>query len=119
MRGTSMWNERLKPAACCVVIGVALAVQVVVAIDVKVDFDKRFDFKMARSWSWKPDEPGFVRMARTPDDDPETMRKRAEPIIMSAVSTELDRRGLQVATEKPDLFVTYFLLLSTSASAQT
>ena len=51
--------------------GVAIAVQTVVAVDVKVDFDKNFDFKTVRRWAWNPDEAGYVRMARTPDDDPD------------------------------------------------
>jgi hypothetical protein len=88
-------------------------------MDVKVEFDKAFDFKPMRTWGWNPSAPGRVTMARTADDDPEAMRKRAEPIVVEAVTTEIARRGLTAATGEPDLTVTYYLLLTTSMSAQT
>jgi hypothetical protein len=99
--------------------GVALAVQAALAIDVKIDVDKTFDFKSARTWAWNAAGPGKVMMARTADDNPETMQKQAEPIILEAVTAEIGRRGLQQATAAPDLFVTYYLLLTTGTSAQT
>lgn len=89
----------------------------VLAIDVKIDHDKRFDFKSAQTWTWSA-KPGDVKMARTQDDDPEAMRKIAEPVIMSAVASELTRRGLKQAPDAP-LAVTYYLLLSIDASSQT
>jgi hypothetical protein len=58
-------------------------------------------------------------MARTQQDDPESMRRRAEPIIVDAVTTTIAKKGLQPTTAAPDLTVTYYLLLSTSMSAQT
>ena len=100
-------------------VAVLLAVATAMAVDVKIDFDKTFDFKSARTWAWNPDEPGAVRMARTQDDDPDVARRSAEPVIMAAVASELERRGLQPATATPDLTVKYFLLLSTNMSAQT
>jgi len=99
---------------------IALAVQTLMAVDVKVEFEKTFDFKAVKTWGWKADGPGIVRMARTPDDDPAAMQKRVDPIITSEVISELGKRGLKQATSgTPDVFVTYFLLLSTSGSAQT
>jgi len=100
-------------------VAVLLAAATAIAVDVKIDFDKTFDFKSARTWAWNPDEPGAVRMARAQDDDPEAARRRAEPLIMAAVASEMERRGLQLATATPDLTVKYFLLLSTNMSAQT
>jgi hypothetical protein len=114
-QSTMKWNNRTWAAA----VAVVLAIETAMAVDVTVDFDKAFDFKSARTWAWKADEPGAVRMARTQDDDPEAARARAEPIIMAAVAAELERRGLQRATGTPDLTVGYFLLLSTNLSAQT
>jgi hypothetical protein len=108
-------NRRTWTAA----VAVVLAVETASAVDVKVDFDRRFDFTSARTWAWKADQPGAVRMARSQDDDPEAARMRAEPLIMAAVADELERRGLQRATGTPDLTIGYFLLLSTSQSAQT
>jgi hypothetical protein len=101
------------------VAAVVLAVQTALAVDVKIDADKTFDFKSARTWAWNTAGPGKVMMARTPDDDPESMQKQAEPIILEAVTAEIGRRGLQQATSSPDLFVTYYLLLTTGTSAQT
>jgi Domain of unknown function (DUF4136) len=87
-------------------------------VDVRVAFDKTFDFKPIRTWAWNP-QPGDVKMARTAEDDPEAARKRAEPIILEAVETEMSRLGFKRATSAPDLFVTYYLLLTTTMSAQT
>jgi hypothetical protein len=47
------------------------------------------------------------------------MQKRVEPVIVDAVTTGMRERGLEFAANSPDVFVTYFLLLSTSSSAQT
>ena len=85
----------------------------------KVDFDKTFDFKKVKTWGWHPHGPGDVKMARTQQDDPEAMRKRAEPIIVDAVTTEMGRRGLTPAASAPDVTVIYYLLLTTNMSTQT
>jgi hypothetical protein len=106
-------------SAWVVATAIALAVQTLLAVDVKVEHDKAFNFKEVRTWGWKPDGPGKVIMARTADDDPEAMQKRVEPILMSEVEAQMTNRGLKAATGAPDVFVTYFLLLSTSGSAQT
>jgi hypothetical protein len=100
-----------------IVIALAWAAPAVLAIDVKIDHDKTFDFKGAQTWTWSA-KPGDVKMARTQEDDPEAMRKIAEPVIMSAVANELTRRGLKQAPGAP-LAVTYYLLLSIEASSQT
>jgi len=100
-----------------IVIALAWAAPAVLAIDVKIDHDKTFDFKGAQTWTWSA-KPGDVKMARTQEDDPEAMRKIAEPVIMSSVSNELTRRGLKQAPDAP-LAVTYYLLLSIEASSQT
>ena len=99
------------------VIALAWAAPAVVAIDVKINHDKAFDFSAVQTWMWSA-QPGDVKMARTQEDDPEAMRKIAEPVIMSAVANEMARRGLKQAPGAP-LVVTYYLLLSVSTSAQT
>jgi hypothetical protein len=88
-------------------------------VDVRVEHDKTFNFKPVRTWAWNPGSPGNVRMARTPNDDPDAMKAKAEPWILDAVTTEMKRLGLQQAASQPDLTLTYFLLLSTTASSQT
>ena len=97
-----------------------MTVQATVArVDVKVDFDKTFNFKAVKTWGWNPDGPGEVKMARTQTDDPDSMKKIAEPPILDQVSLEMTRLKLQQASADPDLKVTYYLLLSTNQTAQT
>jgi hypothetical protein len=89
------------------------------AVDVKVDFEKTFDFKAVKTWAWNADAPGDVKMARSATDDPDAMKKRAEPIIMSAVRDEMEKRGWRLTADSPDVRITYFLLLSTNVATQT
>jgi hypothetical protein len=98
---------------------VAGARPLIAGVDVKVNYDKSFDFSKLRTWAWNPQGAGEVKMARTQDDDPELMRQMAEPIVKDAVLTEMNKRGLQQATGDPQLHLTYYLLMSTGASAQT
>ena len=107
-----------KVRASVVIAGIAIAVQAVMAVDVKVQVEKTFDFKAVKTWAWNPEGPGDVKMVRSADDDPDAMRKRAEPIIMKTVLDEMDRRGWRLTTGQPDLSLTYFLLLSTNVTTQ-
>ena len=88
-------------------------------VDVRVAFDKTFDFKSVRTWGWHAEKKGEVMMARTQKDDPEVARKRAEPLIIDAVTTEFAKLKIQPAAADPQVTVTYFLLLTNSTSAQT
>jgi hypothetical protein len=72
-----------------------------------------------RTWAWNRSEAGRVLVARTPQDDPEEIQKRVEPIVMSAVSSEFPKRGLTPAPGAPDVYVTYYVLLTLGSSAQT
>ena len=101
------------------IIAVGAAVSTVMAVDVRFDSDKAFDFSSVRTWSWPPDGAGHVRMARTQLDDPEAVRRDAEPLIMAAVAAEFEKHGVQHTPAAADVTVTYFLLLSTNLSAQT
>ena len=115
-------TERLRRQVTVLTIaaGIAIAAQSGgAAVKTRVDFDKDFEFKQARTWAWNPREAGRVMVARTPDDDPEVIRRRAEPIIITAVSAEMPSRGLKPATGIPDLELNYYLLLTLGASAQT
>ena len=113
-----MIPRRSPRTVAAVLSALALSAHAVSArVDVKVEFNKAFDFKAVRTWAW--DSPrGDVKMARTQEDDPDAMRERAEPIIIDAVTIEMTRRGLQPAFPA-DLVVTYYLLMTTSMSAQT
>ena len=109
-----------KLTGLAIVVAIALAVPSVMAkVKVRADFDKTFDFRQPQTWGWNPKGPGDVIVARTPDDDPEAIQKRAEPLIMNAVSGEMPRRGLKPAAGTPDLTLTYYLLLTVGSSAQT
>src|SRR5262245_37384333 len=110
-----------KPPAWLLAAVLIVAAHAVITawVDVRAEYDKKFDFKPMRTWGWKPDGPGQVYMARTAEDNPEAMRKRAEPIIVDAVTTEIKKTGLERATGAPDLFVTYYLLLTIGENAQT
>jgi hypothetical protein len=88
-------------------------------VDVRVEHDKTFNFKPMRTWAWSQDGPGYVRMARTQQDDPDAAKRKAEPWILDAVASEMTRRGMQRAESEPDLNLTYYLLLSTNMSTQT
>ena len=106
-----------------IVFAIAVAVVVAVqsgsaAVKVRTEVDTKFQFRNARTVGWGP-KPGAVLVARSPDDDGEDIQRRAEPIIIDAVNTELPKRGLALASGMPDLTVTYFLLLTTGDSSQT
>jgi len=112
-----MSSTKRSPALLVIAIALTLAAQVVGALDVRVEFDKMFDFKAMHTWGWNPAGPGDVKMARTQTDDPEDIRRRAEPAIVEEVTSELNRIGLRPAPA-PDLSVTYYLLLTIGSSAQ-
>ncbi len=111
---------RSKVIAFVVAVTLACTAQTARArVDVEVEFDKNFDFKAVRTWGWNAAGPGEVKMARSKEDDGAVMTRKAEPVILDAVSTEMPRRGLQPATAAPDLTLTYYLLLTTGMSTQT
>jgi hypothetical protein len=106
--------------AVAVATGIILTLHVgLAAMSSRVEFDKTFDFTPVRTWAWNAQAAGDVIMARTPDDDKAAMKKLAEPFILDEAATVLASRKLQQATAGPDLTLTYYLLLSTGASAQT
>jgi Domain of unknown function (DUF4136) len=115
-----MKAERRRSLAMVLAWVLAFAGHTVVArVDVRVERDKTFDFKTIRSWGWHPTGPGDVKMARTQNDDPDAIKRIAEPLILDAVEKEMARLKLPRASSDPDLTVRYYLLLSTSFSSQT
>jgi hypothetical protein len=100
-------------------MALALGDHVVLArVDVRVEFDKTFDFKPVQTWGWSPAGPGEIKMARSKYDDPDAMKLKAEPWILSAMATESARRGLRLEPSAPDLTARYYLLLTTNMSTQ-
>ena len=54
-----------------VVAALTLArVVTVEGVEVNIEHDKAFDFKAVRTWAWNPEAAGYVKMARTQEDDP-------------------------------------------------
>lgn len=88
-------------------------------VNTRSAFDKKFDFTQAHTWGWNPKGAGEVVAARTRDDDPQAIKRRAEPLIMAAAAVEMPRRGLTAATADPDLTLTYYLLLTIGDARQT
>jgi hypothetical protein len=103
-----------------IAVSAALAVQsVAAAVKVRTDFNKKFDFRQAHTWAWNPSGEGKVMVARTSKDDPEEVKRLAEPYVLKAVDAEVPRHGLTAAPGKPDLILTYYLLLTIGSTAQT
>ena len=87
-----------KIVALAIVTALALVLHVdLEGVDVRVEHDKAFNFKPVRTWAWNPEGPGNVRMARTPEDDPDAMKRKVEPWILDAVAIEMKSRSLQQA----------------------
>ena len=75
-------------------------------VDVNVEYGKTFDFASVKTWAWSPKGAGDVIIARSKDDDPAAVKRKAEPLILDAVAGELMRKGLQQAASAPDVTVT-------------
>ena len=104
--------------AVIIAAGFVLAVRPgMAAIDVKMNFDKTFDFTKAKTWGWSVGV-GDVVAGRTPKDDPQEIRKRAEPVIVEEVAAQLPARGLKSANDAPDLTLRYYLLLTVGDQMQ-
>jgi len=109
-----------KIVALAIATAMALAFHVSLeGVDVNIEHDKAFDFKSVRTWAWNAKGAGDVIVARTKDDDPAAVKRKAEPLILDAVANELKGRGLQRVESQPDVTVTYYLLLSNNMTAQT
>jgi uncharacterized protein DUF4136 len=117
--GRTYGGPRRGLALLAIAVGVIVAAQSgAAAVKVRSDFDERFDFTTAKTWAWTTPKIGYVVAARTSSDDPDAIQKRAEPIIVEAVTAEMPARGLTSATGTPDLNLTYYLLLTVNTSAQ-
>lgn len=126
VKGRENVSRRRSPGLKCVLILCGIGLSFLNAarpgaagVDVRAEFDKKFDFGKIKTWAWNPAGAGDVKMARTPDDDPESVRKRAEPIIKESVAAELASRKLQLSDANPDVRLTYYLLLTIGTSSQT
>jgi Domain of unknown function (DUF4136) len=124
-KSANVLRHIMKPAKSKIVV-FAIAMVMTLAlhvglegVDVNVEHDKAFDFKSAQTWAWNPKGAGDVIIARTKDDDPAAVKRKAEPLILDAVAAELMRRGLQQAASEPALTLTYYLLLTNNMTTQS
>jgi len=100
--------------------GIALAVQPgAAAVKARINYDKMFDFKQVRTWAWNPAGAGQVVAGRTKDDDPEVVKRLAEPVIFEAVNQEMPKRGLKAASGAPDVTLMYYILVTVGSSSQS
>jgi hypothetical protein len=112
----------VKRLLACVVVGLlVLAVDAVAAkMKVRADFDRTFDFKRVQTWAWDSSGPGEVKLARSSQDDPEVVRRRIEPTLVSAVEKEVAGRGLKKAESgTPDIRLHYYVLVTVGFATQT
>ena len=107
----------------CIVVCLAMAslpLAIGAGVKVKVEHDASFPFRTVRSWSWHPDGSGTFKMALTQDDDVAPVKARFAPILEQAIADELAKRGLQQATsDPPDVYVTYYALISAGTQSQS
>ncbi len=113
---------RPTPTVCVAAVMAALLIASIpgaARVKVRAQFDEKFDFTQVRTWAWNDTGAGDVKMARTADDDPEAVKKTAEPVIRDAVATETAARGLKAAdSSAPDIEITYYLLLGIGTQSQ-
>jgi hypothetical protein len=96
-----------------------IAVHSDAAVKARVEYDKTFDFTRVKTWAWNAERAGQIVLARTQNEDVETVRQRAEPVIFDAVKAEMPRRGLTATTGPSDVTLMYYLLLTVGASGHT
>ena len=87
-------------------------------ITIKTQVDDRFSFEGLHAWTWSPDGTGQVKMATTANADPEALRQRVDPVIVPVVEQELAKLGFTKTTDKPDLIVNYYVLVTVGQSSQ-
>jgi hypothetical protein len=86
--------------------------------DIKVDYDKKFSFAGLRTWTWRPDGKGDVRLAVSSHDDPAAVAARVDPVIIPSVEREMTARGFARVADGADMYVHYYALATVKQSAQ-
>jgi hypothetical protein len=116
-------THRAGAPALALLLAVICGAAVLLDAKVKVHTqrDKDFSLRGLRTWAWHPDGAGEVKMVSTPSDDPAAFRTRFEPVIKDAIERALTARQFTPAPPgtPPDLYVVYYLLVSTNTSQQT
>jgi len=86
--------------------------------DIKVDYDKTFSFAGLKTWTWRPDGAGDVRVAVSSQDDPKRIAARVDPVIIPSIEKEMTARGFTRAAGAADLHVHYYALATVKQNAQ-
>jgi hypothetical protein len=104
------------------VVAAAIAVTGVVVlagVKVKISFDKTYDFTRLKTYAWHPDGAGEVKMLQNSGDDPVALLERFDPVFKGAITEELGKRGLVLATSgTPDFYVHYYVLIGPNSESQ-
>jgi hypothetical protein len=87
-------------------------------VTIKTQHDKTFSFAGLKTWAWDPTSKGEVRLATTAAANPERLRERVEPILLPAIEREMVGRGFSPSTESPDVYVSYWVLVTVGQSSQ-
>lgn len=86
--------------------------------DIHSEGDPSFSFAGLKTWAWHPDGAGDVRQAISKETDPKEIARRVDPIILPAVERALQSRGFTKTTDKPDLYVHYYVLATMGQTSQ-
>jgi len=114
-----MMHSRAMPVVLAIAAALVLATGASAGkVKIRSKADKAFDFRTVHSWAWDDSGQGQVLMMRSADDDPAAVKARFEPTIVAAVGDELTKRGLTQATGKPDVEVTYYLVVTLGSQSQ-
>lgn len=87
-------------------------------VKISAEHDKTFSFAGLKTWAWHPSGTGEVKVALTAESDPERWKARADPVMVAAIEKEMAGRGFTKVSEKPDLYVTYWILVTIGQSSQ-
>jgi hypothetical protein len=87
-------------------------------VTINTQHDKTFSFKGLKTWTWDPSSKGEVRLATTASADPDRLRDRVEPVLLPAIERELAARGFTPAAERPDVYISYWVLVTIGQSSQ-
>lgn len=88
-------------------------------VKISTEQDKTFSFAGLKTWNWHPSGTGDVKVALTAQSDPARWKALADPVMVAAVEKEMAGRGFTKVADKPDLYVTYWILVTIGQSEQT
>lgn len=85
---------------------------------ITVNVNDKFAFDRPLTWAWA--EPtGELKIQHVVERDPEQLRRRVDPDIVTPITAELNARGYTAAPrEKADLVANYYLLIGPAINSQ-